>query len=156
MKPARFPSDLLSWLEARKRHRLTDAHVQMARELGLNPGKLGGLDNHRQELWKAPLPQFIEQCYLKRFGIDQPAEILSLEDWVARKQARRERKKADRRQRLAEPGGRRHHRARSDCVPVTPGPPQCFLRAHVTAAPGGKDHSVADVCSSPRPSKSPG
>ncbi len=105
MKPARFPSDLLSWLEARKRHRLTDAHVQMARELGLNPGKLGGLDNHRQELWKAPLPQFIEQCYLKRFGIDQPAEILSREDWVARKQARKEKKKEAKRQRLAEQQG---------------------------------------------------
>jgi hypothetical protein len=29
--------------------------VQMARELGLSPGKLGKIANHRQELWKAPL-----------------------------------------------------------------------------------------------------
>jgi hypothetical protein len=42
--------------------------VQMARELGLNPRKLGKIDNHRQEPWKAPLPQFIEHLYLKRFG----------------------------------------------------------------------------------------
>lgn len=44
-----------------KRHRLSDTHVQMARELGLNPDKLGKIDNHRQEPWKAPLPEFIEE-----------------------------------------------------------------------------------------------
>ena len=44
----------------------------MARELGLNPGKLGKISNHRQEPWKAPLPQFIEHLYLKRFGRDGP------------------------------------------------------------------------------------
>ena len=27
----------------------------MARELGMNPEKLGKLDNHEQELWKMPL-----------------------------------------------------------------------------------------------------
>ena len=41
----------------------------MARELGLNAAKL---DNHRQELWKAPLPQFIEDLYTKRFGRERP------------------------------------------------------------------------------------
>jgi hypothetical protein len=35
----------------------------MARELGLNPAKLGKLDNADQEPWKAPLPQFIEHLY---------------------------------------------------------------------------------------------
>jgi hypothetical protein len=40
----------------------------MARQLGLNPKKLGSLDNHRQEPWKEPLPQFIERLYGKRSG----------------------------------------------------------------------------------------
>jgi hypothetical protein len=44
------------------------AQVQMARELGLNPRKLGKIANHRQEPWNAPLPQFIEDLYLKRVG----------------------------------------------------------------------------------------
>ena len=44
----------------------------MARELGLNPKKFGKLDNHRQEPWKAPLPQFIEQLYYKRFKRSAP------------------------------------------------------------------------------------
>lgn len=48
---------------AQKRHRLSDKQVQMARELGLNPDKLGKIDNHKQEAWKAPLPQFIESIY---------------------------------------------------------------------------------------------
>jgi hypothetical protein len=37
------------WIEARTRFRLSHAHLQMARELGLNPKKLGGLANHEQE-----------------------------------------------------------------------------------------------------------
>jgi len=52
----------------------------MARELGLNPKKLGKLDNHRQEPWKLPLPALIEQLYRKRFGKDRPDVVLSLED----------------------------------------------------------------------------
>ena len=63
-----LPPQIRAWVEARRRHRLSHAQVQMARELGLNPGKLGKLSNHRQEPWKAPLPQFIEHLYLKRFG----------------------------------------------------------------------------------------
>lgn len=52
----------------------------MARELGLNPKKLGKLDNHPQEPWKLPLPAFIEQLYRKRFGKDRPNVVLPLED----------------------------------------------------------------------------
>jgi hypothetical protein len=47
---------LQPWIDARKRHHLSHAHVQMARELGLNPAKLGKLDTHRQQPWKAPPP----------------------------------------------------------------------------------------------------
>ena len=46
---------LEKWMVAQKRHRLSDKQVQMARELGLNPDKLGKIDNHKQEAWKAPL-----------------------------------------------------------------------------------------------------
>lgn len=44
-------------MAARKRHPLSNAQVQMARELGLNPKKLGKMDNHDQEPWKMPLRQ---------------------------------------------------------------------------------------------------
>ena len=52
-----------AWIDARERHRLSHVQVQMARELGMNPAKLGNLDNHKQEPWKLPLPQFIEELY---------------------------------------------------------------------------------------------
>lgn len=56
---------LKPWIEARKKYRLTHTQVQMARELGMNPKKLGGLANHSQEPWKQPLPVYIEQLYQK-------------------------------------------------------------------------------------------
>ncbi len=81
-----------AWVEARERHRLSHAQVQMARELGLNPGKLGKISNHRQEPWKAPLPQFIEHLYLKRFGRERPQAVTPAEKWegpaAAKKPAR--------------------------------------------------------------------
>ena len=59
---------LEKWLTAQKRHRLSDKHVVMGRELGLNPDRLGKIDNHKQETWKAPQHQFIENIYFKHFN----------------------------------------------------------------------------------------
>jgi hypothetical protein len=67
-----LPQKLIPWVEAKKRHRLTDVQVQMARELGMNPKKLGKLDNHKQEPWKLPLPLHIESLYVKRFKRERP------------------------------------------------------------------------------------
>jgi len=53
-------------IDARKRHHLSHVHVQMARELGVNPMMLGKLDNHQQEPWKLTLREYIEHTYLKR------------------------------------------------------------------------------------------
>ena len=58
-----------AWIEARNRHHLSHAQVHMARELGMNPAKLGKIDNHKQQPWKLPLPQFIEELYFERFGV---------------------------------------------------------------------------------------
>jgi hypothetical protein len=67
--------NLDAWIVAKKRYRLSDAHIQMARELGMNPKKFGGLANHEQEPWKAPLPIFIEDIYYKRFKKEKPDTI---------------------------------------------------------------------------------
>ena len=88
-------------IDARKRHRLSHAQIQMARELGMNPKKFGGLDNHRQEPWKIPLPEFIEELYYKRFGKERPDAVLSIEEKIRRdeeKKARRREAKRLRRQ----------------------------------------------------------
>jgi len=67
------------WIDVRKKYRLSHAHIQMARELGMNPKKFGKIANHKQEPWKAPLPVFIESLYIKRFGRTRPDEIKSIE-----------------------------------------------------------------------------
>lgn len=72
-----IPNKLKEWIDARKRYNLSDRHVQMARELGLNPKKFGGLANHKQEQWKLPLPQFIEHLYSKSFGRNGPVAVSS-------------------------------------------------------------------------------
>ena len=70
------------WIDVRKRHKLSHAHIQMARELGMNPKRLGKLDNHKQEPWKAPLRIFIEALCFKRFGKDRPENVRSIEQMV--------------------------------------------------------------------------
>lgn len=65
----------------------------MARELGLNPKKFGGLANHRQEPWKLPLLQFIEEIYLKRFGVLRPAVVFSLEELISRQKDKKQQKR---------------------------------------------------------------
>lgn len=83
------------WLAAQKKHKLSDKHVQMARELGLNPDKLGKIDNHNQEPWKAPLPQFIEEIYFKRFEREEPLNVRSLKEIMADEKARKDKKKKE-------------------------------------------------------------
>jgi hypothetical protein len=96
-KPARIPDHLQAWITARKRHHLSHAHVQMARELGMNPKTLGKIDNADQEPWKLPLPAFIESLYHKRFGKDRPDMVHSIEERARlleqKKAARREAKR---------------------------------------------------------------
>ena len=78
-KKMKIPEKLQLWNDARKKYHLSHAHIQMARELGLNPRKFGKIANHRQEPWKAPLPVFIEDIYFKRFKKKRPDNIKSIE-----------------------------------------------------------------------------
>ena len=87
------PEKFQVWIDARRRFHLSHAQVQMARELGMNPKKLGGLDNHRQERWKAPLPQFIERLYLERFGREVPEVVVTIEDRARHEKERKEERK---------------------------------------------------------------
>ena len=81
------------WIDARKQFRLSDVHIQMARELGLNPKKFGKLANHKQEPWKLPLPDFIEELYFKRFKKDRPVVVKSVEQSVKERKRKREERK---------------------------------------------------------------
>ena len=72
----------------------------------MNPRKFGGLANHKQEPWKLPLPDFIEQLYYKRFKKDQPETVRSIEQMVKdqnrQKEERKARKKTEESQQTSE------------------------------------------------------
>jgi hypothetical protein len=61
-----IPNRLRPWIDVRRRWNLSRMHIQMARAFEMNPDKFGKLANHRQELWKLSLPDFIEQLYRNR------------------------------------------------------------------------------------------
>ena len=64
------------WQVARKKYKLTESQIDMAKALGLNPKKFGSYANHKQQSWKIPLPDYIEELYFKRFKKEVPKEIL--------------------------------------------------------------------------------
>jgi hypothetical protein len=79
MKTRKPNRTMQAWVDARTRHGLSPAQVQMARELGMNPAKLGKLDNHDQEPWKMALREYLEHLYLKRFGRPRSDGVRSIE-----------------------------------------------------------------------------
>ena len=86
------------WIDVLKQFRLSNAHIQMARELGMNPKRFGKLANHKQALWKLPLPDFIEDLYCKRFKKGYPEVVKSVEQIVkerSRKCEEQKRRKAE-------------------------------------------------------------
>ena len=77
-KNKKIPKKYQRWIEARKRFHLSHAHIQMAIELGLNPRKFGGLAKTKQEPWKLPLPEYIEELYIKHFEKNRPDNVCSI------------------------------------------------------------------------------
>lgn len=53
------------WIEVKRKYRLSETTIQMAKKLGLNPKKFGSIANHKQEIWKEPLADFINSPYAK-------------------------------------------------------------------------------------------
>ena len=69
----------------------------------MNPKKLGGQANHRQEPWKLPLPLYLEKLYLKRFKKERPDNVRSIEQIVKDKQRTQDERKQRRRQQQGQP-----------------------------------------------------
>ncbi len=63
----RIPHKFLPWIDARKKYCLSHRHIQMARELGMNPKRFANMANTENKPWKLPLPKYIESLYLERF-----------------------------------------------------------------------------------------
>ncbi|HEX3450291.1 MAG TPA: hypothetical protein VHS97_18700 [Isosphaeraceae bacterium] len=88
------------WTGARERHHLSDIQVQMARELGMNPAKLGKLDNSKQEPWKMPPGPYIEHLYRKRFEKAYPDNVTSIKERSGLSEEKREARHRSRQQLL--------------------------------------------------------
>lgn len=85
-RKAKTPNKYQICIDVRKTYHLSHAHMQMARELGMNPKKFGKIAHHKQEPWKAPVPVLIENlCFKKRFGKKRPGEVKRIEH-VAKRQ----------------------------------------------------------------------
>jgi hypothetical protein len=68
MAKKRRQDDEEAWKNAKTMCRLNTRQVEMARALGISPGKLPTLRPSPHERWKLPVGAFIEECYRKRFG----------------------------------------------------------------------------------------
>ena len=66
----------------------------MARELRLNPEKFGGLGSTKQEPWKVPLPEFIEELYFRHFKKGRPENVRSIEQIVGHANTKKAERKA--------------------------------------------------------------
>lgn len=56
------------WKTAKRKYRLTEQQIEMAKKLGMNPKKFGKISVNKSQPWKEPLGNFIERCYDKRFN----------------------------------------------------------------------------------------
>lgn len=88
-KKPRIPHKFHPWINARKQFRLSDAHIQMARELGLSPKRFAKYADRENQPWKLPLTEFIETQYRKQFGKDRPDEVKTMEEIAAAHVAKR-------------------------------------------------------------------
>ncbi|WP_058306704.1 hypothetical protein [Gracilibacillus massiliensis] len=56
------------WANAKKRCRLNQADIQMAKELGMTPKSLTKNIPAKNELWKAPVKEWVRDLYEEKFG----------------------------------------------------------------------------------------
>lgn len=93
MAGSQIPQDLKKWIDAKKKSRLSQKHICMAMELGINPRSLASMGANPHELWKSPLPDYLEELYEKRFKRSAPAVVRSFEQMSqARKKPKAEEK----------------------------------------------------------------
>ena len=90
-KKSKLPEKYQKWVDARKRYHLSHTHVQMARELGMNPKKFGKIASNKQQPWKTPLPEFIEDIYFKHFGKKRPDVVKPIERIYLEKRSKNKR-----------------------------------------------------------------
>jgi hypothetical protein len=89
-----FPEKVKPWIEARTRFKLSHEQIEMARELGMEPNKFGGIASHLKEQGKQSLAEFIDAEYVNRFGKTGPDDRRSIEQKLKAENAEKEQKRS--------------------------------------------------------------
>ena len=95
MNTKKEAAELQEWAVVKRQHGMTDAQVQMARELGMNPKRLPQPKDAGQE----PLVRQIEVLYLKRFKKPLPDAVVPLRQLLHDTRARERAEAHERRRR---------------------------------------------------------
>lgn len=91
-KPQTLPKKLQEWADVRSRFRLTDAVIQMARELGVGPTAVLTHEKRRIKQGWPRIDKYVTNRYQNRFG-KVLTEAPSLEEqWAEKKRLQAERK----------------------------------------------------------------
>ena len=92
------------WAKVKRQYALTDAHIQMARELGMNRKRLTGTAGTVPGLTQATLARRIENLYVRRYKRTTPDLVVPLRQLLhdARARERAEAREGRRRKRQAE------------------------------------------------------
>ena len=91
--------ELQKWIMVKRQCGVSDAHVQMARELGMNPKRLIESESSTQGLTQMPLSQRVEFLYLKCFKKPLPEAVVPLRQLLHDTRARERAEAHERRRR---------------------------------------------------------
>jgi hypothetical protein len=61
-----------AWADAKKRCRLSDEEIRMAKELGMTPKSLTKNIPSPSQKWKAPVREWVRDLYADKFGSKRP------------------------------------------------------------------------------------
>lgn len=88
---------LQAWIAIGDRYHFADVHIQMARELGLDPDRIDEVVAGAAKLGNSPLRTFIEILYKRKFGgTKRPPKVRPLRETLAAALAKVEQHKAER------------------------------------------------------------
>ncbi|MFT4538174.1 MAG: hypothetical protein ACI841_004900 [Planctomycetota bacterium] len=114
MDEIRIPDKLRQWISARERFGLSHADVQMGRELGFNPRKLG--EKAKKQEPEVTVVELIQKSFVARFKKECPEQAMSIEDRASEIADKRMGKQMERHSQRADPpkSGRRGKRSGPD------------------------------------------
>jgi hypothetical protein len=85
-----LPEQIAASTRRMRQHKVAPTDLDLSHPIDLVVLSVSKIDNHKQEPWKLPLPQFIEELYLKRFGKTALDAMMSIEERAHIEQQKKE------------------------------------------------------------------